>query len=50
MQGHVTYVICVLLAVALYVNLTVMGTDNETAALNQIRNSSGQLIKYGQAN
>ena len=46
----VTYLVYVLMIFMLYSNWTVMGADHELESLNQIRNSSGQLIKYEQAN
>ena len=50
MLEYVTYVICCLLLVMLYVNNSVMGADQEIMTLDRVRNSSGYLIKYGQEN
>ena len=46
----VTYLVYVLMIFMLYSNWTVMGADHEYEFLDRIRNSSGQLIKYEQAN
>jgi len=42
-------ILAVLIALAV-INNCVMGQDGERAALDQIRNSSGYLIRYGQTN
>ena len=46
----VSYIVYAILVVLLYVNTCVMGEDRERAALDRVRNSSGYLIKYEQAN
>ena len=42
-------ILAVLIALAV-INNCVMGEDRERAALDRVRNSSGYLIKYEQAN
>jgi len=46
MQSWVSYIGCAFLIVILYIHNSEIGADHELEALNQIRNSSGYLIKY----
>ena len=50
MRDLVPYIVYVLMFVVVYHHNSVMGADNERIALEQVRNSSGYLIKYGQTN
>ena len=50
MREHAELIILAVLIVLVYVNNSVMGEDGERAALDRIRNSSGYLIRYEQAN
>ena len=50
MREHASYIVIAIMVVVLYINNSVMGEDGERAALNRVRNSSGYLIKYEQAN
>lgn len=48
MREHAEWVILAVLILLSYVNNSEMGEDGERAALDQIRNSSGYLIRYEQ--
>ena len=50
MREHASYIVIAIMIVVLYVNNSVMGEDGERAALDRVRNSSGYLIRYEQAN
>ena len=51
MKEYVSFIVFTVLIMLLYVNNSAMGSDNECAALDRVRNSSGYLIKYhGQEN
>ena len=50
MRDLVSYIVYAILMILLYVNASVVGEDRERAALDLVRNSSGYLIKYEQAN
>ena len=50
MREHASYIVIAIMGVVLYVNNSVMGEDRERAALDRVRNSSGYLIRYEQAN
>ena len=50
MRNLVSYIVYALLIMVLYIHNSVMGTDHERAALDRVRNSSGYLIRYEQAN
>jgi hypothetical protein len=41
-----TYLFCAIILSVLYINLTDMGTDNESIVLDKIRNSQGLLVRY----
>ena len=50
MRDHVEWIILAVLIALAVINNSVMGEDGERAALDRVRNSSGYLIKYEQAN
>jgi len=50
MRERVTYIIFAVMVALLYIHNSVMGADRELNALDRVRNSSGYLIKYEQAN
>jgi hypothetical protein len=51
MQKWISYIVCALMVMMLYIQNSEMGEDRERATLDRIRNSSGYLIKYyGQEN
>jgi len=50
MRERVAYIIFAVMVALLYIHNSVMGADRELNALDRVRNSSGYLIKYEQAN
>ena len=50
MREYASYIVIAIMVVVLYINNSVMGKDGERVALDRVRNSSGYLIKYEQAN
>ena len=50
MREHAEWIILAVLIALAVINNCVMGEDNERAALDRMRNSSGYLIRYEQAN
>jgi hypothetical protein len=50
MREHAEWVVLAVLIASAVINNCVMGEDGERAALDRVRNSSGYLIKYEQAN
>jgi hypothetical protein len=50
MREHASYIVIAIMIVVLYINNSEMGKDRERAELDRVRNSSGYLIKYEQAN
>jgi hypothetical protein len=50
MREHASYIVIAIMIVVLYINNSEMGEDGERAALDRVRDSSGYLIRYEQAN
>ena len=50
MRDLVSYIVYALMFIVVYNHNSEMGEDRERAALDRVRNSSGYLIKYEQAN
>ena len=50
MRAHAEWIVFAVLILLFYINNSEMGEDRERAALDRVRNSSGYLIRYEQAN
>ena len=50
MREYAELIILVVLILLTVINNCVMGEDRERATLDRLHNSSGYLIRYGQAN